>query len=220
MLFISVCFFQHHIYSADDIEIALHAFKAHHGHLDIALGYKIDSSSRDGHIYAGLAGMEGAPLGEMLADIKKRCLYFTVFDLYERWRPLGIRLNRRAYTKFQSQDSDMDDSIVSKGVHVSNIQRNDPKAKHRAVMLLEALSIYKQHYGSLFSMPYDYCINEKEQHLYPPHLHGFRLSGIAGHVLQRCDWMKDPYGKELIKIGLVPPTDEVSRHLSLRLIAS
>jgi hypothetical protein len=100
---------------------------------------------------------------------------------------------------------------MNDSIHVSNAQKyNDPNAEHRAMMLLEALSFYKQHYGAIFPMSRYYRINEKEQHLYPPHLHGYKLHSVAFSVLTHGSWLKDPYRQEFIKIGLVPPEHKVS----------
>ena len=159
------CLQYQNVYSASDIEQALQIFQAHYGHLDIPLAYKIDSSSGDGHLYSGLVSMDGAPLGQLLADIKRRCLHFNKYDLHERWK--------------------------------------------------QALSIYKQHHGSVFPMPRNYRVDSKVQHLYPPHLHGFKLKYNLRQVLDQGNWLKDPYRAQFIELGVIPPEREVRLQFSV-----
>ncbi len=66
--------------------------------MDIPLAYTITPGDESA-LYASIPGMEGAPLGQMLAAIKKRALYFNQSDVTHRWQKLKIRFERDAQKK-------------------------------------------------------------------------------------------------------------------------
>jgi len=138
-------------------------------------------------------------LGRLLADIKRRCLHFNKYDLHERWRPLKISLDKRPVNVF-----------FGNGVDKCIRRVPDPQNTHSALLLLEALSIYKQHYGSVFPMPRRYAVDGEDKHLYPPHLHGYKMGDIVANMVARGTWLKDPYRAQFIELGVIPPEREVS----------
>lgn len=113
--------------------------------MDIPLAYTITPGDESA-LYASIPGMEGAPLGQMLAAIKKRALYFNQSDVTHRWQKLKIRFERDAQKKLfaigresereeegegeeDSSSSSESDSESSSDEDVKTVRVRDSKGK-------------------------------------------------------------------------------------------
>ncbi len=180
------------------IEAALQVFKTQYGHLDIPLDYKIEG--REISLYESVAGIEGAPLGEMLADIKRRCLYFNTQDLKKRWRgALGISCIKDRNTRVLE-----DGRIVTNGS-----------------IYIDAITIFKQRYEHVM-VPHTYRITEKECEFYPKHMHGMLLGILLGHdvhcIRSYANNVNATTRPHLEALGVLPPLNEVNSLISVSVI--
>ena len=97
------------------------------------MSYKLDGKDYEQYSSThSTSNMKGAPLGEILSDIKRRCLHYTHYDVKHRWKPLGITF-----------ETEMDNECSQDG------------------LLGEALKIYKQIHGNC-NIPFNYVITDKE----------------------------------------------------------
>jgi hypothetical protein len=146
--------------------------------------------------------MDGAPLGEILADIKNRCLYFNPDDLKHRWRPLNIsftpydRYELKKIKAIEAAESTSKESL-SKNSTVNHID-----------MIIDALSYFNQTYG-YSKVPTKYVINCDETPSFPRYLHGFEL-GAAIFGLRKCaSYNYPPYQDKLVAYSIFPPPNKV-----------
>ncbi len=133
-----------------------------------------------------MSGIEGAPLGEMLADIKRRCLYFNRQDILKRWRKLGIMFDIAIHTKV------LEDGRI---MNVSNV-------------VVEALTIYKQYCGHIY-VPLLFKIDGDKCYYYPKHLHGMNLGSDVHCIRKSAIYVNKTSRPQLEALGVIPALNEV-----------
>lgn len=148
-------------------------------------------------------------------------------DMIEKGRPSSVKQQVSRAGKIDDMDDDKhqqekkpsrkdsNNPPVSMGPRYKP-QRVSINHQKEGEKLIKAITWFVDRYGKDYPVPYTYVIphifqdSDGDERANDPELVGYPLGERMSHVRKRGQWVKAPFDKQLMELGVIPPTSHVS----------